>query len=69
MITFEGFCQFFGKTKQDAESLGSEVARLSRGIGLLHNEEKCAMAIKVYGRLMPHPIQRNETDHISEKPF
>ena len=50
----------------EAESLGTEVARLSRGIGLHLNEEKYAVAIKVDGRVMPHPKQRNETDMLSK---
>jgi hypothetical protein len=58
--------KLFGKKKEEVESLASEVERLSRSIGLQLNEEKCAVAIKVDGRVMPHPIQRNESDLLSK---
>jgi hypothetical protein len=52
--------ELFGKKKEDVESLGSELARLSRSIGLPLNEEKCAVAIKVDGIVMPPPTQQND---------
>jgi hypothetical protein len=54
--------KLFGKKKEEVESLGSEVERLSRRIGLQLNEAKCTVAIKVDGRVVRHPIQRNESD-------
>jgi hypothetical protein len=51
---------------REEEGRCREVERLSRRTGLQLNEAKCAVAIKVDGRVMPHPIQRNESDLLSK---